>query len=360
MSTRTTWEILTPLHVCSIEGFPGRLDVFVAGLYELKEEEASRLGGIGLYATSTGACLDLIERGGGVLDLKTTPRLEVAAVYSTGVLEVVVLDSAANKLMPLASIEDETKKEGLFLSVDWHPSGAQLAVSTQAGSILLFALKNGVLEPLGLVPSAHVLFGEAIPAWIVAWDASGTRLLSGGDDCALRLWDASAPGGPLPLASACKTYSAGVTSGAWHPAEAKCGNVLAVGSYDESVRVWDARALQRPFAEAQTGGGVWRTKWVPSRPGAGPGGDGGADDDGWMLALACMHGGSTVLRVDDLASSATSSSSSCSLRSIASHTDAASSKHLAYGIHAVGPGPHLDVLSCSFYDNKIFRWTSSF
>ena len=358
----TTWEINTPLHVCSIEGFPASgLDVFVAGLYELKEEEASRLGGIGLYATGTGACLDLIERCGGVLDLKTTPRLEVAAVYSTGVLEVVVLDSSANKLIPMASIEDETKKEGLFLSVDWHPSGVQLAVSTQAGSILLFALQHGVLEALGRVSTAHMLFGEAIPAWIVAWDASGTRLLSGGDDCALRLWDASAPGGPLPLGSACKTYSAGVTSGAWHPDEAKCGNVLAAGSYDETVRLWDARAMQRPFAEAQSGGGVWRTKWVPVplRPGAGQGGEG--NGQGWLLALACMHGGSTVLRVDNLASSTASFSSSCSLKSIASHTDATSSNHLAYGIHVVDPGPPtLDVVSCSFYDNKIFRWTSNY
>ena len=54
-------------------------------------------------------------------------------------------------------------------------------------------------------------------------------------------------------------------------------------SYDETVRVWDTRQLRAPLAEENgDGGGVWRLRWHPERPG--------------VLLAARMHAGFTVLR----------------------------------------------------------------
>lgn len=58
------------------------------------------------------------------------------------------------------------------------------------------------------------------------------------------------------------------------------------GSYDERVRVWDARALRTPVSTVPTGGGLWRLKWHPH------------PDRGNLLLAACMHAGVRVLDMD--------------------------------------------------------------
>ena len=58
----------------------------------------------------------------------------------------------------------------------------------------------------------------------------------------------------------------------WHPSKE---HVFCSGSYDESVRVWDARNMSLPVKEVPTGGGVWRVKWTRS---------------GSRIIAASMHG----------------------------------------------------------------------
>ena len=218
-----------------------------------------------------------------------------------------------------------------------------------------------------------------------------TRILSGGDDNSLKLWDirsAGCAGSATPTISQqpamknSKTHQSGVTSLQYHPHRQ---HVFASGSYDECVRVWDDRMLTKPAATLHVGGGVWRTKWFLSgtKSGDGGGGGGGDHDDDWCLALACMQGGSCVARYSSSSSSSSSSSTSgdCNdtptLTKVLTHPQDPSlltERHLAYGIgvlhekannnnNSSSDSPqHQDqqegalLASCSFYENSVHLW----
>ena len=62
--------------------------------------------------------------------------------------------------------------------------------------------------------------------------------------------------------------------------------LLAVGSYDSTVRLFDTRKPLVPLTQADVGGGAWRVKWHPSPT---------RQRD---LLVACMHDGYKVVRFD--------------------------------------------------------------
>ena len=150
--------------------------------------------------------------------------------------------------------------------------------------------------------------------------------LPGADDATLKVWDErvgfETPALCLPQG---RPHEAGVCIVAPSPHD---DHSILTGSYDEAVRLFDARALRRrPTAEVRPGGGVWRLKWHPERDG--------------LVAAACMYEGFNLISCEGGA------------LAVAQHF-AGPHESIAYGVdwHASGR----TLAACSFYDKQVSLW----
>ena len=213
----------------------------------------------------------------------------------------------------------------LALSLDWssarEPSDEPfITVSDSKGKINLLQLKGDELTLVQRFP-AH-----EFEAWITSFDYWNPHVLySGGDDCKFRKFDMRCDPATALLTS--RVHNAGVTS-------LHCSSLseylLASGSYDETVNVWDTRKMSSPQSSVSVDGGVWRLKWEPSGKN--------------LLLAACMYNGFHVLKnnISDLSVNA----------SFMEH------KSIAYGVDWWGgevDNSHI-VASASFYDHLLCLW----
>src|SRR6266516_615038 len=82
----------------------------------------------------------------------------------------------------------------------------------------------------------HVLEGHADEINQIAWSPDGRILASGSKDKTIRLWDAKTGEARRTL----KGHSDSILSVAWSPD----GRILASGSADKTIRLWDAQMGQ--------------------------------------------------------------------------------------------------------------------
>ncbi|XP_014611062.1 PREDICTED: diphthine methyltransferase isoform X2 [Polistes canadensis] len=295
--TLTTFD--TQLYADSVEWCPIEpfKDFFVCGTYQLIENTESvaknelkpsrRLGRIYLFQVVNGGNIKLLQQleTEGVLDMKwahgmCNQKILLGVVNSLGYLQIYQLLSGNNemlKLMTELKVNDQ-KEEILALSLDWSigkysskdNSIAKIIVSDSTGGTSLFELYNDQIKNLTSWSS------HEYEAWIAAFDYWNVNIIyTGGDDCKFQRFDIRTGNKPTMTN---RIHTAGVTSIHSNVDEE---HILASGSYDEILRLWDTRNFKRPISETDLHGGIWRLKWDPFAR--------------RFLLAACMYGGFKVI-----------------------------------------------------------------
>ncbi|KAG8962755.1 hypothetical protein FRC05_005121 [Tulasnella sp. 425] len=294
------------------------LDIFICGTYQLQEETAERprrrLGRCYLFETSDDGELAELQRFDlpAILDMKWLEEVQNVSVVPSDVL---------------------------CLSLDW--SGRKESSSNDSNESIVTSTSDGCLSVIapedGEMRVTETWKAHDFEPWIAAWDywSGGQIVYSGGDDCKMKGWDLRQ--GTMTPTFTNKNFEAGVTTIQSHPFEE---HVLAVGSYDSTVRLFDTRKPLRPFLQMDVGGGAWRVKWHPS------------PQRRHDILVACMHDGFKVLRTSgDGYESNLSSSGYEVLKRFDEH------KSLAYGVDwSYKEGTDSLVASCSFYDHILHTW----
>jgi len=218
----------------------------------------------------------------------------------------------------------------LFLSLDWNNRIAEvdptIAVSQSNGNISLWRLANAQLLEIGNW-KAH-----DFEAWITAFDYwDPNTVYSGGDDALFKSWDIR----DFSCSSTSRRHSMGVCSIQSHPRKEY---ILATGSYDEHVLIWDKRNFKKPLSDTHINGGVWRIKWSPFHD------KNGSD----YISTASMHAGFHVLKIDENGNGSV-------IETNTSH------ESLGYGIDWQNKMGNIEqdkalLACCSFYDHKLSVW----
>ncbi|XP_056231619.1 diphthine methyltransferase [Seriola aureovittata] len=211
-----------------------------------------------------------------ILDMKwchvpVSGKALLGTAAATGELQLYSMSDGQEGSCSLQTLSSlEVGAERLALSLDWSTgrmdsSDVRVVCSDSAGCVSVVSLAEGALTTLSQW-KAH-----DFEAWISAFSYWDTQLIySGGDDCKLKGWDLRV--GPSCPTVTSKRHSMGVCSIQSNPHRE---HIVATGSYDEQVLLWDGRNMRQPLSESAMGGGVWRLKWHPTHQ--------------HLLLAACMH-----------------------------------------------------------------------
>jgi WD40 repeat protein len=155
-------------------------------------------------------------------------------------------------------------------AVAWSPDGKLLATACHDGIVRTFDIeKNAAAKTI----NAHTT-PQPAPVYSVTWTADGKFLISTSFDKSMKMWDANA--GTLvrefkPFAE--KGNEKGHTDQVFCAAVTKDGKVIASGSSDRKIKLWNAadgtvmREFPNPNIKAEPGqshpGGVYQLRFTP-------------------------------------------------------------------------------------------------
>lgn len=236
------------------------------------------------------------------------------------------LESGSEFLQPLCN--SSNTENAMCCSLDWSNRLVNTEVNTATsysdGQVQLHQFAESQLT---CTQQWHAHDAEA---WITSFDYwAPTTVYSGGDDMQFKGWDIRMSTDSPTFVSR-RHHQAGVCSihSNFHRQ-----HMLVTGSYDETVILWDDRAISRPLAEYNVGGGVWRLKWHPTNP--------------TQLLVGAMYNGFHVLDV------ALDNGGISPVVSFMQHDS------IAYGAdwcQTNSLGKNWLVGTCSFYDHVAHLW----
>ncbi|PRP77308.1 protein phosphatase 2C-related protein [Planoprotostelium fungivorum] len=282
-------KINTAYSADSIEFCPfnDQQDLFLCGTYQLIEETKEKVGRLYLYQLNQSytefhevSTMDVPA----ILDLKwsyqeNSQKKLSGMVDAAGRLTILQLESQNDsyRMSELCSTQVDDAEGALSLSLDWSDRVKKSATpriivsytsANPAGPTMsVFSLTEGGLSQ-ELQWKAH-----EYENWIAAFNYHQEEIVySGGDDCKTT----------VPVAAQSISFSMGVTSIQSCPHRE---NLLAVGSYDDTLSLWDTRKMTTPTQRVNLGGGIWRVRWHPDTFGP--------------LAVAAMRAGFHVLELKD-------------------------------------------------------------
>ncbi|ODN76820.1 hypothetical protein L202_05420 [Cryptococcus amylolentus CBS 6039] len=270
-----------------------------------------------------------VRTGGG-------PRLAVADAKGHIALYELNPDTKRLEEVQTIDVEDETR---LCLSLDFS---YRLEPSVEPS--IIASISNGSLSHLTPTPTGYEVssswHAHDFEPWITAFDLQDVNTVwSGGDDCKLKRWDLREPFMPSMVN---KNFDGGVTTITPSP---YTPNLLAIGSYDESLRLFDTRSPRTPLLTLPMGGGIWRVRWHPLLERRGD------------LLVASMHDGFKVVRLSEQMVGgdwgALSDDDGSVIKTFEAH------ESLAYGAdwsRLPLENEESAIATCSFYDHAMHLW----
>jgi len=359
----TDFDTVFPADTVEFAPHPDALDIFACGTYKLEDSQGPSTTTLTSEENTPtpqsrrGQCLvfqvdPLLPVGNqgfkkiqafdlpAVLDMKwchrspsVTPILGIAD--SEGNITLHEWKTTERVLTPLSATKCASP-DTLCLSMDWsnrRTPGSDLGsliVSLSNGSLCL--LRSHDAHSLSICNSWHAHDHEP---WVAAWNYWNPNVVySGGDDLKMKSWDIRQ--GCLQPLFINHRFDGGITSIQSNP---HTEHLIAVGSYDNTVKLFDTRNPLIPLVAMDVGGGAWRVKWHPSPA---------RRND---LLVACMHDGFKIVRY-----MFDRPESPCGeiLKRFDAH------KSLAYGADWSFSADQEDktlIGSCSFYDHKLHLWS---
>ncbi|XP_011876488.1 PREDICTED: diphthine methyltransferase [Vollenhovia emeryi] len=281
--------------------------ILACGTYELVKDDPEtspfKRGQILLLRVTRGGALEQLQQVSttAVLDMKwmhvtddKQSRVLLAVADSVGYLQLYeLMENPSSGKMQLEFFiklrvgDDEAvmalsldcSHEKYAVARDGPAVNMRVLVSDSAGQVSQFTW----LESGSLIKDFTCL-AHKFEAWIAAYDYHDPCIFySGGDDYKFVGFDTRVGCSRHTFEN--NDHTAGVTS---IHSNADKPFLLATGSYDENLRLWDTRNFKQPTSKISLGGGVWRLKWDPF-------------SHRYLLA-ACMHDGFKIVNHDIITS----------------------------------------------------------
>ncbi|CAF1402833.1 unnamed protein product [Adineta steineri] len=273
-------NFLTDCPPDSIEWCPVRQDIFACGTYLYNPETTTRAGSIYLFQyNSTTKTIDTIQHQttDGILDLKwiqcSSDSTFLSTVTALGQLSLYSLNDLTKPII----CENVTNDQTIALAQSWlHLTNNYVVVSDHHGYLTICELDN----TNGLRFSQSWLAHE-FECWTCAWDKHDPNIIySGADDTLLKIWDIRDCKQAIHIN---RKHTMGICSIV--PNETNQYELLT-GSFDEYLRLWDKRQMNKTLKEIKLGGGVWKIRPHP------------LNND--LLLCACMQNGFVIVDLKTL------------------------------------------------------------